>query len=1340
MRSFKKLLLAIIALAFSAALATNSDARLGGERLILGAKKAAVVIAGLFTPTAVTTYLSALFSPDAAMISGTINAGLKTPTAQHPFYLPSTASNSWFAYVEGTVDAADPNNNAAAVQTILANCASGNCSGGADKYLQLAPLSGMSGLNLNSYVRISGNTWWQSSGVSSVAITSGGSVGAYNPGWWPWTATVATGACTALPSGYYTVAASQISAVKSTVGGTCLPGTTFTVPTTAGWTGTGTKGTLTPSLSNTKIGILLQKGQHFCGVLGQYGADMPSVSLTSATISGTTLSWSSGTPSVGQSVTGTGVTSGTIITAYSGGTTATVSLSQTESTAETMTASFSGQQFAVFSDQSGVALPGSPAISTIVNNTATGTNFYYGSGVLRTQSSIGDMFNVVGASYSTAGLNQSGWGGQLGPIGMIWAKFPQDANGAPAASVLANVCQKNVDPQTYFASLGTVNSFYRLNDPGVWSDSVSGHSSSAYNLVPVTSGYPAATGSVDAPGAALKIADYGPYTTAPVMDYTAGTGTVPVSGTYNIAALGGTPAAIQAQISATPGGSPITGCASCAWANVATPSGGTWSGGIASVPAGGPYYVSVRASNGQAFVFTSGPVYVGLVFGWHGQSQQAMMWSATGLSLSLSSALGSVISSYEDTVSANTYKTGVSVSGQSIDQVGAYPIDAISINGTANNRFADGVVLFIKDMSDILNQVKGARWPIQVINLTRPGEAAEAWINGFMPQGPTALAASSSGLCSGQSNCYTLSGYFAYPSSLVGTSGAQGPLYNAIMTSYGPSILTGTARIYVNGAQVTSDATQSPAVGAQTYACSGPGISYCVIDYLNDTLTVAFTSSQGAAPVTASWTNIVDMLPNSSGPRTFANQYDGFDFVGNGAAASGYISSLMALAPFGVNAWLQEQCTSNSSEFSPYATGASSMNAKYGYLFRNKYPSIFPNVTSTTPIISLGYPRDIEVPGGSGARDNCQQWTQDFGKQGSGYFYGGTNIDLAVQNGNGPHETSGNFGGVRMSRRAALETIAALFPAAALPSGEPTISASNVVFDDTATYNAINGGNCTRGGSGNHYCINITVALNNSSATALQTCGSTINGAAADTIPPTGTCTDGGIGQHVEGFRIGTASTSLLAGSTYDDGLDPNVLAFSQPAAFICSQVAATVVQCVKTTSPPWVSGLTYLGYGNMLSTGRWGTLAGNAGGASFAITNAGAGYNAGTWTWTATGGGCVSEPTISLTVSGGVVTNAYPASPGASTTLCTSNPTWPAINNTNIPGIGTPSTVATITVPATATTPTDYVMMGRLLYDNSWRPGSPGIGGTINSILGGFEPGLPVTPVGIETLLQVNG
>src|SRR6185312_12538638 len=125
----------------------------------------------------------------------------------------------------------------------------------------------------------------------------------------------------------------------------------------------------------------------------------------------------------------------------------------------------------------------------------------------------------------------------------------------------------------------------------------------------------ATDGPAIAPGPALSITDPGPGVTFPVTNYGTGTGALYLSGEYDTASLGGTPSAIQAQVSYTADGPPVSGCAACAWTNLssASISGGKWSGQALNIPAGGPYFVSVRAANGTSYATLQSTIKVGLV-------------------------------------------------------------------------------------------------------------------------------------------------------------------------------------------------------------------------------------------------------------------------------------------------------------------------------------------------------------------------------------------------------------------------------------------------------------------------------------------------------------------------------------------------------------------------------------------------------------------------------------------------------------------------------------------------------------------------------------------------------
>ena len=126
---------------------------------------------------------------------------------------------------------------------------------------------------------------------------------------------------------------------------------------------------------------------------------------------------------------------------------------------------------------------------------------------------------------------------------------------------------------------------------------------------------------------------------------------------------------------------------------------------------------------------------------------------------------------------------------------------------------------------------------------------------------------------------------------------------------------------------------------------------------------------------------------------------------------------------------------------------------------------------------------------------------------------------------------------------------------------------------------------------------------------------------------------------------------------------------------------------------------LTNLGY----STGR--IFKQSTGIGKIAITAPGSGGTAGTYNWTATGGGCTTEPAGTLTVSGGAVTSVTATTVGVG---CTSAPTIPTTSATGL-------SEATLTPQypsaalASATTPGDRVV--GVLADEYQQTGSAGTG-----------------------------
>ena len=663
--------------------------------------------------------------------------------------------------------------------------------------------------------------------------------------------------------------------------------------------------------------------------------------------------------------------------------------------------------------------------------------------------------------------------------------------------------------------------------------------------------------SPNAPGPALTITESGPFATFPITNYSTGVGTITISGTYKASALGA-PTAIQAQISATPGGAPIPGFS---WAKLSNAilMQRRLVGDIAGVPAGGPYYVSVRATNGKAYTTSSSPYQVGLVIAWIGQSQQAFMWAPADTGNALAERISNLTAVYGAGVYADllTY----SLNGWRQGAIAVRQITPQNTFANIRNILGDGIIAFV----DGLEALSG--WPVEVINMTRVGTPSDAWADDFVTQTKT-----TSGSGAGP---YAMTAAFSQ-SSLPGAAG--GANLNRISGAT-QAILAGSMQFIVGSTLAAVDLQALVYGTSSSTDCAGKNgfvVSSCSINYTTGAVSITFSAAPASAP-TAKWVNLVDYLDTGA--------YDGYGWFGDGGAESGVISGIMAKVPGAINAVVLEQCTSNAGEFGAYLTAAPSLTAKWSYILANKYPGTFSQWGAPT-IVALGYPHDESLPpaaGGWSQITDCVQWTRDFAvgavsptafPDGYAYgtpvggasavAYGGAYQDDAVQIfslvGDNPHPTSGTFGGQRIGRRAAANTWAALRNNASL-TAEPHIGAAKIAacdssataspcFDTSTTYNAACSG---APGTGSN-CIDIIFSLNATNATALATCGTNLSGGA---YPPTGTCSGStSIGQTVEGFRIGTSSNPALSGDIYDDGFDPIVggsRQFSQSNAFTCT-------------------------------------------------------------------------------------------------------------------------------------------------------------------------------------------
>ncbi|HWY31492.1 MAG TPA: hypothetical protein VNX46_12090, partial [Candidatus Acidoferrum sp.] len=289
-------------------------------------------------------------------------------------------------------------------------------------------------------------------------------------------------------------------------------------------------------------------------------------------------------------------------------------------------------------------------------------------------------------------------------------------------------------------------------------------------------------------------------------------------------------------------------------------------------------------------------------------------------------------------------------------------------------------------------------------------------------------------------------------------------------------------------------------------------------------------------------------------------------------------------------------------------------------------------------------------------------------------------------------------------------------------------------------------------------CIDIPISINVTGlgSPALDTCGSnTMNGSASGHVVPTGKCQGGQIGDLVRGFRIGTVQqmngdgvAGVVAGSVFDDGMDPANGTFNQSAAFTCNIVAAKLAQCVKaplytagvfTSIGKWASGSTYLSYGDaIIVASRVGTLMGYAGDQSFPFTP-GSGYTNGTTQPTVTcSGGTV--PKLDVTVSGGAIVNVVPSAISGAL-----GQNLVSTCSVALPSGGSGGAIPTITlapvvgVGGIGTYNTDNNAVGAaFLYDNSCLGPLSQFFATPTGAC--FEPGLPVRPFGQFQGLAVSG
>lgn len=217
------------------------------------------------------------------------------------------------------------------------------------------------------------------------------------------------------------------------------------------------------------------------GETGTYGVTTTLASYTfTGAIAGTTLTISGTTPAPalapGQNLlssTGAGFAATKIVALLTGtgasGSTYSVDVSQTAASG-TITAAnalgTSGSPVTIFAFQNYY-------YTSAIPNTASGAQAWGGVTTARSAAAIADLYTIIGSNSLLAGSGtKSAWGGTLGDVSMVWGAFPQTASGAPDTTQLANLCKKTTDLQTFATTNSlTVNSTYRLNDPGIWGDS-----------------------------------------------------------------------------------------------------------------------------------------------------------------------------------------------------------------------------------------------------------------------------------------------------------------------------------------------------------------------------------------------------------------------------------------------------------------------------------------------------------------------------------------------------------------------------------------------------------------------------------------------------------------------------------------------------------------------------------------------------------------------------------------------------------------------------------------------------------------------------------------------------
>ena len=254
---------------------------------------------------------------------------------------------------------------------------------------------------------------------------------------------------------------------------------------------------------------------------------------------------------IGTTITGAGVTTATVTGFGTGGGangTYTITPSQTVAS-ETMHASG--------------LLPGYATNLTVSGGTPT-------SGMLVTDGGV----NITGPPLQTVSAVSAG---DIGITPTYYPTFTSDTTMVgtlstlvPGQYVLNSAITTPVKIVGYGTGLGLTGTYVLNACPNAACAVGSSGSPVAITTTGITDGAPV-------PTPALTVKDLGAGVTLPVTNSTisctglgacTSTGSIPLSGTFDTSALGGTPSTIQAQVSLTAGGPPVAGCSACAWTNL----------------------------------------------------------------------------------------------------------------------------------------------------------------------------------------------------------------------------------------------------------------------------------------------------------------------------------------------------------------------------------------------------------------------------------------------------------------------------------------------------------------------------------------------------------------------------------------------------------------------------------------------------------------------------------------------------------------------------------------------------------------------------------------------------